>query len=408
MHKDIICKECLHEIHNLLQTMCLDLLDIDFLIVTKGEKVNCNFCNQELDIDTSFVNYFDDLVENYAKKMGNYLSDEIGGCDYCEGDILYSYEQSMNEGESEPIFELNIGQTVSEFLDGYEIPEYFQSYVLQNLKCECGFGGELPTYKDPNARIFDYDDTIFTKSEIDNFWGYDYESLQNLAERYGFSLTKEELDKFSEYIYSYPLLSLKHQTGIKLYSILKKHAQSDNNSIIYTDTVLYRGRPEMVFENNDMWEPPLGKPGHGRYNSVGRSVLYCAESKSPIPYEISLKDGQFFTLAEILVLNNLKCLDISEFHNLSTYFELNVDKESENKIQKPYLLPNFIAECCYEIGYKGVKYVSTNVHQNCEVNYALFNYRKHEDLEVKKIERLEYKKDEWFSQSVVDDLLIDF
>ncbi|MFB2348493.1 RES family NAD+ phosphorylase [Priestia megaterium] len=407
-YKEIICESCWDQLYNSLGTMGLEQSTPEFLSINEEEEIECAFCNQYLDIDTLFINDFDEHTEHYAELIGSYLSERIDGCSYCEGNDIYSYERAINEGEPHPIFKSNIGQTVSEFMNDYEIPESFQPHVLQNLKCRCGYGGELSSHKNPDAGIFDYYDEIFTEAEIDNFWGYDYEPLKNLAERYDFTLTEDELEEFTEYIYSYPLLSVKHETGMKLYSILKKHSQSDNNSIIYKDTIVYRGRCEVVNNKNDMWEPPFGKSSHGRYNSVGRAVLYCAESKSPIPYEIGLEEGQFFTLAEIVVLNDLKCLDISEFDHLSKYFEIIVDKESSDIIQKSYLLPNFIAECCFELGYKGVKYFSASSDINPETNYALFNYRRHKDLEIKKIESIEYKKSEWSSYSFMKDFLIDF
>ncbi|MGE7219331.1 RES family NAD+ phosphorylase [Priestia koreensis] len=389
-HVDIICLDCLNKIQDSLDLMGLDSIEEDFLTTESDEEIECNLCHKDVEVDSQYI----DSLSYCSELIGNQLSKEIGGCQNCEGHDLHNYEHSMNDGESATVFELNIGQSIGEFLNGYEVPEFFYSYVLEHLKCKCGYGGESPNPDDPNAGTFNIHDEIFLKSEIDSFWGYDdYEPLQNLAERYGYTLTDEELKDFSDYIFKFPLLSLKHPAGIKLYSILKRHYQSNDTDLVNKGTLLYRGRPGVVNSSDDMWEPPVGKSRHGRYNSIGRSVLYCANSQLPIPYEIGLTEDQTFTLAQIEVLNDLECLDITEFTHLSNYFEEAAVKNEGTQIEDVYLLPNFIAECCWELGYKGVKYYSTHTH--CDVNYALFNYQRNQELKINGIEHLSYNKQEW-------------
>ncbi|MDE5055225.1 RES family NAD+ phosphorylase [Niallia taxi] len=383
---DIVCKNCIEKLNTFAQKLDIQTIEyeVEQIPIDLSEQVFCELCGIELFSGAFYIDKFTRIASYYGEQIGEKLSINIGGCFNCEGHNFSRLQHLLNKDETEQNYDLNMGSTVEEYLSNFEMPDDFQVYITQHLKCKCGFGGEYPSTDDPHSGMFDIYDDIYTIEELNSFYD-DYKPLQNLAELNGFTLSEVEFDDFKKYLLKYPLLAYKHPTGSKLYSILQTNL-NNKVSTLTAGTTLYRGRPEIVNNCNEMWEPPVGVSNHGRFNSVGRSVLYCADDSSTIPMEINITFDEEYSMAEVTVLNDLQCLDITDFHLLTKYFHESVPKDSNNKIHESYLIPNYIAECCYELGYKGVKYES--VQNKLNFNYALFNYEREIDLVTRNLKHV--------------------
>ncbi|NWQ43306.1 hypothetical protein MLOOGBEN_21635 [Bacillus sp. EB106-08-02-XG196] len=72
--------------------------------------------------------------------------------------------------------------------------------------------------------------------------------------------------------------------------------------------------------------------------------------------------GTFKNKSELTLLN------MDFFHEFQGFFdEKNMDTKQFKEV---YLLPNFIRDCCVEIGYHGVRYTGVHQENGKYTNYA--------------------------------------
>lgn len=210
----------------------------------------------------------------------------------------------------------------------------------------------------------------------------DYEEFSDFALQYDINLSLTELSDFKKYMIENPLLAFKHPAGQKIYSVLKSHFDTEDCIHLEKGVTLYRGRNRKVdatkLTADQLWNPPKGNSSHGRYNLIGTSVLYCTDKVEGIPLEIHPGHDDTVDIGVFQNRKEFKLLNIVFFQNFSGFFsEKNIDTKT---LKEVYLLPNFIRDCCSEIGYQGVKY--RGVHDNDGyTNYAFFNFTK-EDFRV--------------------------
>ena len=118
-----------------------------------------------------------------------------------------------------------------------------------------------------------------------------------------------------------------------------------------------------------MLRAPLNISAHGRYNAIGKSCYYIAETKEGALAEITKHSGGKKSSIQVVGLKPVKkarIIDLSgEIKDNNRFIEhLRFTVENEDgKIVKKYLLPNFVASCCKKIGIDGIKYRSTGY--NC-------------------------------------------
>lgn len=145
--------------------------------------------------------------------------------------------------------------------------------------------------------------------------------------------------------------------------------------ITFDDITYYHARTLKVnqrpFHDSEMMKAPINVSAHGRYNEVGRSCYYIAESKDGAIKEIYKHSGGTKPNVQVIglrAIKEVKLLDLSEEVKGSNYFiehmRFTVENE-EGRTVKEYLLPNYVASCCKELGIDGIRYKSTGY--NCVV-----------------------------------------
>ena len=111
---------------------------------------------------------------------------------------------------------------------------------------------------------------------------------------------------------------------------------------------------------------PCNLPQQGRYNAIGESCYYIAETKDGALQEImkhSKESKLHIQVIGLRPIKDVKMIDLSKgSSDFLEHLRFNVENDG-GKIVKEYLLSNFIASCCKRIGIEGIKYKSTKY--NC-------------------------------------------
>ena len=162
--------------------------------------------------------------------------------------------------------------------------------------------------------------------------------------------------------------------GQKIYEIIEKW-----NTFINFEQITYfharkHDKGARAFTDEEMLKAPSNVSSHGRYNRIGRSCYYIAETKEGAKKEISKHSRENkleIQIAGIRAVKEAKIIDLSGRPSKSNLFiehlRYSVDNE-EGKVVYQYLLPNFVASCCKKLGIEGIRYKSSESQDyNCIV-----------------------------------------
>lgn len=216
---------------------------------------------------------------------------------------------------------------------------------------------------DPKEREFYHKDSPEQKLTADQITVT--ESLQELFAE--FSL--DELLSFESKLEKNFAFALRHPVGDRIFKII----EGWNKYIDLEEFTYYHARKlndgQRPYCDHEMMKAPRNVSSHGRYNEIGKSCYYIAETKEGALNEIRKHSGGTKPRIQIVGLKRIKAakiLDLSGKINGSNRFmehlRFTVENEEGKTIQE-YLLPNFVASCCKEIGIEGIKYRSTGY--NC-------------------------------------------
>lgn len=160
-----------------------------------------------------------------------------------------------------------------------------------------------------------------------------------------------------------------HPVGTRIYEMLKNW----NHFISFEDITYYHARTlgehQRPYYDSEMMKAPTNVSAHGRYNEVGRSCYYIAEDKEGALKEIYKHSGGTKPRVQVIGLKavkSVKLLDLSGEAKKTNRFIEHMRFTVENEVGKTvheYLLPNYVASCCKEIGIDGIRYRSTGY--NC-------------------------------------------
>ncbi len=345
---------------------------------------NCCNCGQTLYLNDYYIESDEDLedfINAVIEKLAEIISKKIHYCSHCsDGQDIERYLYIL---EKEDEIAPDYGTEIWEFLSEQGIYDYgIKEKILNYLYCSgCKFG--TGRYDDVYEQ-FDPLDKVYTQQDIDDFYGLNYEDFADFAKSYELNISREEIQEFVEFLYDKPYLALLHKVGKEIYRVIEQHYKNKNYLVLEVGEKLYRGRTRKKdhspFEPKDLWNPPKGSTSHGRYNAIGVSVLYCTDSINAIPYEIHPSHDENIDVATFMVEKPLFLFDVSSIFN-EKFGDLISSTVLESKEQKKgYLLTNFIRDCCYDVGYHGIKY--KGVGKGEYYNFALFNFEKGVELSI--------------------------
>ncbi|MFD2924483.1 RES domain-containing protein [Halobacillus naozhouensis] len=366
----------------------LDNIPIRIIGFKEYGKYICDLCDSDFEIEEYFADSiadYEQFIDICAETIGEFLSTKVEKCNKCsDGEIIESFHWAMNKEDGTDNY---TGTTFYDFIGDYGISDFsLKETILQYIQCSsCGYGADFD--KD-DFRIFDINDKVLSEHEISEFfgdeYGLDFTQLNSISNNYGIELSKSEVEDFINKISENPMLAYQYETGVKLYNLFKKIFYNDKVFILESGTKIFRGRnrkkDEDKLSNTQLWSPPIGNAGHGRYNLIGIPVLYCSNITEGIPYELNPLNNDYIDIGTFQINTPLKLLDISEMFNeeFGEYIS-SVNNESK-KLKRGYLLTNFIKDCCASIGFNGIRYMG--VGKENYYNYALFNYEQDREIKV--------------------------
>ena len=356
-------------------------------------------CNKTLDCHNRYIE-LSRFEETTILLLSKYISNRIECCSHCEGKIISRIIDEYYAGES--IYELSdsdlkkilsLGKKINDLIE-FQLDIRSDRKLVSMLYCRnCGFGfKEHETYNSFDQQ-FELEEKVYTIDEIERVYEQlRYSRLKDFAKEYGIQITENQMISFVTYLKKHPLLGLNHPVGRNIYKLLKEHYIRKHSSVLEPGTLLYRGRTISKSHENysfeELWQPPQSIASHGRFNSVGSSVLYCCNKRDFIAIEINPYHKQDICLAVISVKKKMIMLDIDRlFHQF--YGFLKENSEYEGIYNLDYVLTNYIADCCKAIGYNGVVYAG--VKDTGYTNYAFINFDKQVDLDIVWIERLDVR-----------------
>lgn len=216
---------------------------------------------------------------------------------------------------------------------------------------------------DPKEKDFYHKDSPDVKLSADQITVV--ESSLELFEE--FSL--DSLVSFESKLEQNYAFALQHPVGARIFEMLKNW----NHFISFEDITYYHarilGEHQRPYYDSEMMKAPTNVSAHGRYNEVGRSYYYIAEDKEGALKEIYKHSGGTKPRVQVIGLKAVKpvkLLDLSgeakETNRFIEHMRFTVENETGKTVHE-YLLPNYVASCCKEIGIDGIRYRSTGY--NC-------------------------------------------
>ena len=188
------------------------------------------------------------------------------------------------------------------------------------------------------------------------------ESSIELFEEISFS----DLIAFESQLFDDITFAKEHPVGARIYEIIdgwKEFIDFDMPTYFHARALNDSGQ---AYLDQEMLKAPQNISGHGRYNAIGKSCYYFAESCDGAVSEIRKHAGNKKTaiqVVEIRPIKKIRLIDLSKKISSQNKFMEHLRYTVENsggKIVKQYLLPNYVASCCKRLGIDGIKYLSGN------------------------------------------------
>ncbi|WJH37088.1 hypothetical protein N6H14_16285 [Paenibacillus sp. CC-CFT747] len=302
------CTDCHRELDKLFRINGKSLsMHGDVLTKTAEESIHCKVCQRTVVEGQEY--FIVSVPEDKLEELADLISADIGGCEHCEGNERAHFVHIFNDDPHDTSSRMSLddalsGMSVSEYLYDKGVPEEHIERFAWLIKCGCGYGRENEhSSHNPDGGIFTLEDYLYTRKDIGNFWGFDVENFLSFAQQYGIDLSFEDMFNFREHLLAYPMLAYQHETGIKIYQALKALFEAGMFVTVPINTTMFRGRTRKKdmtrpYTQDELWAPPIGKPQHGRYNTIGVPVLYVTDSDTALPYEVHPSPDELIDVVE--------------------------------------------------------------------------------------------------------------
>lgn len=360
----------------------------------------CRNCGNKISKSES---YFDDdeLMERLYHFIGEQLTSKIEGCQFCsvpaerKAEIRHGGLLEKEDDVEGMIDDLDTSIEVGKFIyDQFGLDSIDE--IVKSMYCpKCCFGSG-PNYDEKtNHSFFDDFSEIYTQESLDEFDERFYGEIEEIEKEVSLlanELTMEELvDLKDEYIQNKLYVS-QNKAFLKLEQVIKSLYENGGYYPLASGRTIFRTRTmdlgyqiSKLPSDDKLWEPPYGVSGHGRYNDIGVSVLYCANNLDVLREEVPLDQGKEYVYAKFILSKTLKMFPIN------FVFKRGKDKQSDfaGLISQPsnsdsksfkieYIMSNIVAAICLKIGYNGIAYKSTKCPAS--INYAFLRFDKENEL----------------------------
>ena len=197
-----------------------------------------------------------------------------------------------------------------------------------------------------------------------------------------------DLIKFESELFENEYFANESKVGKKIFEIISgwKHFVHLGDAIYFHARCL--GKNNQPYLEQEMLKAPVMISSHGRYNEIGRSCYYFADTKEGALTEVYKHCGSKKPSVQIAKLKKCKearlidlSQNVSKNNRFIDHLRFKVDN-TPGKIVKEYLLPNFVAGCCKKVGIDGIKYQGDGY--NCYVTWKddYFSFEGNDIVEV--------------------------
>lgn len=197
-----------------------------------------------------------------------------------------------------------------------------------------------------------------------------------------------DLIKFESELFENEYFANESKVGKKIFEIISgwKHFVHLGDTIYFHARCL--GKNNQPYLEQEMLKAPVMISSHGRYNEIGRSCYYFADTKEGALTEVYKHCGSKKPSVQIPKLKKCKearlidlSQNVSKNNRFIDHLRFKVDN-TPGKIVKEYLLPNFVAGCCKKVGIDGIKYQGDGY--NCYVTWKddYFTFEGNDIVEV--------------------------
>lgn len=199
-------------------------------------------------------------------------------------------------------------------------------------------------------------------------------------------LNEDELVRFQSYISECPSMAGAHDVGRRINEIISTWS----DEIDFDHTCYYHGRAledgVCPYTENELRQAPYGVTSQGRYNFEGQSRYYFSNKKKGAMAEIKKHSkAPRIQIVKLKPRTHIRMLDLSvqaskpnKFLDLCRYVP---DYDKYSKMRREYLIPSFVADCCYSNRIDGIKYYGSKEY----TNYVTWDDRHFEFLSISEI-----------------------
>lgn len=182
-----------------------------------------------------------------------------------------------------------------------------------------------------------------------------------------------ELMDFISFLSRTPMGAGFHETGEKIHRWIRDLYSNGINIMSFDHDLYYHCRSRQAedqpFTFDEMLRAPYGIPSAGRFNQVGRSHFYFANTRKGAEVEVKkhLKKDEVVQTVRLKPKKGIVILDLSGTLQRGATFLKMIRyplKDLNNQMPKQYLLPCYVADCCKLVGIEGIKYYGSKEYDN--------------------------------------------
>lgn len=182
---------------------------------------------------------------------------------------------------------------------------------------------------------------------------------------------EEDMLNFYYHLSENPMMGLAHNIGIEIYNQLKKYRNP-----IDVNLRLFRARrrvhkSDRPFTLPELFNPPYGISGQGRYNLHGINPLYLCNSIEGAIAEVMAEPSEIVDIPEFKLHTKINLLDATK-NECALFNYCGFENKSDLSLKPEYLVPNFLSQCCKLSGVDGIKYFSDKYED--AINYVFFRF----------------------------------
>lgn len=185
--------------------------------------------------------------------------------------------------------------------------------------------------------------------------------------------SESELADFQSCLSRTPMLALTNDVGKRILEWISYLKGKQSYQTGFEKSVYYHSRNRKCdtapFTADLMMKAPHGLPGTGRFNHAGRAHFYFADTEQGAKNEVKkyLSENEVTQTIKLIPIKPITLLDLSgtitQCKVFLRYIRFSLDNTND-KTPREYLIPCFVADCCYHLGYDGIKYKGSKEYSN--------------------------------------------